>query len=206
MLFNAAMGGRRGRTMSRRLWSALWLYDWPGNIHELTDAFAPVRAGPQAAGRAALRASDLSEEAQHRLIRRFPELLGRHAPPGTAAASPVVVAQPLTFARAVDELARRHGGLAPRQVQVVALLSEGKSCKSIAGTLDLDYRTVSEHIHRACAAVQAKDREDLVGRVCAVLLELANGSGESCKCGADREWMTRPDSPKCAQSRSERFE
>ncbi len=80
---------------------------------------------------------------------------------------------PLTLELAAAELARRTG-LTRRQEKVLSMLARGMRKKTIAVELDIDHRTVSEHVARACFKIGVRDPEELVGRLIDVLLELAN--------------------------------
>ncbi len=68
----------------------------------------------------------------------------------------------------------RRYGLSKRQIEIVARIGLGLRIKSIAVELDLDRRTVTEQVFRACARTGSKDREALAGRLVEILLDLAN--------------------------------
>jgi DNA-binding NarL/FixJ family response regulator len=79
---------------------------------------------------------------------------------------------PLTLRSAAEELARREG-LTDRQTRIVELLTAGMRSKAIAAELGIDYRTVAEHIARACAKLAVSDGGELKARLISVLIELA---------------------------------
>jgi DNA-binding NtrC family response regulator len=175
--------GRPG-VLSTSEWRALWLHDWPGNISELRTRLGATALGP---ANAAVGDEHLAvetrlppglrgrrtAEAIFELGPTSPELVADRQ--SVSAAGRLCARPPITFEGAAAELGRRNGGLARRQIEVAARLAEGKTCKTIATELGLDYRTVSEHIARACRAIGVRNREELSGRVAALLLEMANG-------------------------------
>jgi DNA-binding CsgD family transcriptional regulator len=52
--------------------------------------------------------------------------------------------------------------LTPRQLEIVALLAEGKSNKEIATLLSIGTRTIKFHIKRACNKIEADNRTQLI--------------------------------------------
>jgi len=78
----------------------------------------------------------------------------------------------------VVEFASRHG-LSERQRDLVEGAVRGLSSKEIAGALSIDYRTVAQHLARACEKVGAQDRHQLLARVIDLLMEKLNASAQS---------------------------
>lgn len=52
--------------------------------------------------------------------------------------------------------------LTPRQLEVIALAGQGKTCREIARELDIRYNSVRTHISRALEVTGAHDRAHLV--------------------------------------------
>ena len=61
-------------------------------------------------------------------------------------------------------------GLSERQGQLVSLMVRGMSSKEIAAHLGLDYRTVGEHLARACRKVRVSDRLQLAAKFVEMVL------------------------------------
>jgi DNA-binding CsgD family transcriptional regulator len=78
----------------------------------------------------------------------------------------------------VEAFAQRHG-LSPRQAQLVAGAIRGLSSKEIAAELNIDYRTVAQHLARVCEKTGAPGRHQLVTRFVDFLIEIINGVGVS---------------------------
>jgi DNA-binding CsgD family transcriptional regulator len=71
----------------------------------------------------------------------------------------------------VSEFARRHG-LSDRQAQIVGGAIRGFSSKEIAAELNIDYRTVAEHLARVCDKAGAADRHQLVASIVDLVVEM----------------------------------
>ena len=52
--------------------------------------------------------------------------------------------------------------LSPRELEVIAVLAEGKACKQIAGELSLSASTVRTHVRNACGKLGAANRTQAV--------------------------------------------
>lgn len=76
-----------------------------------------------------------------------------------------------THKHIVKEFARRHG-LSDRQAQIVGGTIRGFSSKEIAAELNIDYRTVAEHLARVCEKAGAADRHQLVASVVDLIVEM----------------------------------
>jgi DNA-binding NarL/FixJ family response regulator len=68
----------------------------------------------------------------------------------------------------------RRYRLSRRQIEILTRIGMGLRIKSIAVDLDVDRRTVTEQVSRACARAGVRDREALAARLVEVLLDLAN--------------------------------
>jgi DNA-binding NarL/FixJ family response regulator len=77
-----------------------------------------------------------------------------------------------TLESAVQELSA-GARLTPRQIQVLTCLARGMRSKAIAAELGIDYRTVAEHITRACTRLGVADVDTLRQRLVAAVVDLA---------------------------------
>jgi DNA-binding NtrC family response regulator len=165
-------------TISSRAWLSICLYDWPGNLSELTSLLQGLLVDHAA--------SDLFRVTHRYLphvlgaqLARWPTLRGtdvdatndphRTATDGDRPDGHTSV----THARVVNEFALRHR-LSDRQAQIIAGAIRGLSSKEIAAELGIDYRTVAEHINRMLEKTGVSDRHQLVARVIDLLIEMLN--------------------------------
>jgi len=52
--------------------------------------------------------------------------------------------------------------LTPRQLEIIALLAEGKSNKDIATILSISRETVKRHVYRACLKMEVENRMQMI--------------------------------------------
>jgi DNA-binding NarL/FixJ family response regulator len=83
-----------------------------------------------------------------------PEIITREEPPS----SPV----PKQFATARSRVSPRDLGLTERQVEVLALMMQGKSNKAICGVLHLSESTVKNHVAAILKALRVTNRTEAV--------------------------------------------
>jgi EAL domain-containing protein (putative c-di-GMP-specific phosphodiesterase class I)/DNA-binding CsgD family transcriptional regulator len=78
-----------------------------------------------------------------------------------------------------------HGNIKfpPRQIQVLQLLSEGKSVKEIARHLNLGPGTIKVHLSLAYSSLGARNRVEAVNRAAPLLLAAAEGARPRSKLG-----------------------
>jgi EAL domain-containing protein (putative c-di-GMP-specific phosphodiesterase class I)/DNA-binding CsgD family transcriptional regulator/CheY-like chemotaxis protein len=94
-----------------------------------------------------------------------------------------VAASPAGGAMAFSASAQGGIKLKPRQVQVLQLLSEGKSVKEIARHLNLGPGTIKVHLARAYLSLGARNRVEAVNRAAPLLLAAAESARVSPKLG-----------------------
>jgi DNA-binding NtrC family response regulator len=170
---------RRPRwTISSRAWLSLCLYDWPGNLSELTTTLQGLLV--EHAANEILRITE--RHLPHPLSMQVGPWRSLSATAADAANDPhqtpieghrIVGELNVTHARVVDEFSRRHR-LSERQTQIIAGAIKGLSSKEIAAELNIDYRTVAEHLNRMLEKTGVSDRHQLVAQIVDLLIDMLN--------------------------------
>jgi len=98
-----------------------------------------------------------------------PQALPSEQPPLTPTPAPTLQAKPETGA---DKVSPADFGLTGRQIDVLALIMQGKSNKAICRVLDLSEPTVKSHVSAILRALNVSNRTEIVVAVNALKLKL----------------------------------
>ena len=102
-----------------------------------------------------------------------PQALPSEQPPPAPSPAPVLQAKPETRA---DKVSPADLGLTGRQIDVLALICQGKSNKAICRVLDLSEPTVKSHVSAILRALNVSNRTEIVVAVNALKMDMPPAS------------------------------
>jgi pSer/pThr/pTyr-binding forkhead associated (FHA) protein/DNA-binding CsgD family transcriptional regulator len=170
--------GQRPRwRFTDQAWLAMCLYDWPRNVCELSTTLEQLLLEFATNDDLVITQRNLPEG----LRRQIGYWLDTEAA-DAGTADTAVWQTPndddvggINLDEVVVEFGKRHS-LSARQAQIVAGALRGLSSKEIAAELEIDYRTVAEHLGRVCEKVGAADRHQLIARVIDLLIKMLSAT------------------------------